>query len=96
MGTILHLLTMFGPLAGAKFWVAAIMALLQFLNIYSGIDIGLDEATVTAVIGGIGALLVWLVPNGRKDKLPVYTREEALRYNNAATGNNQTRIPTYE
>lgn len=91
MGNLFQLLTMFGPLAGAKFWVAVIMAVLQFINIYSGIDLGLDEATLTAVIGGVGALLVWLVPN-KKKPLPVMTPEEALAYNNRATGHNQTVI----
>ena len=66
MSAILNLLTMFGPLSGAKFWTAIILAVVQFLHIYSGIDLGLDEATVTAVIGGIGAVLVWLVPNKPK------------------------------
>ena len=66
MSAIIHILTMFGPLAGAKFWVAAIMGVLQFINVYSGIDFGLDEQTLTAIIGGIGALLVWLVPNKPK------------------------------
>lgn len=56
-------LAMFGLFRAAKFWVAAVMAAVQFFQIYSGVDIGLDEATVTAVLGGLGALLVWLVPN---------------------------------
>lgn len=57
------LLAMFGLFRAAKFWVAAVMALVQFMQIYSGIDLGLDQATVTAVLGGAGALLTWLVPN---------------------------------
>lgn len=61
----MSLLAMFGLFRAAKFWVAAIMALGQFLQIYSGVDLGLDEATVTAILGGVGALLVWLVPNLR-------------------------------
>lgn len=57
------LLAMFGLFRAAKFWTALALAFLQFLNVYSGIDLGLDEATVTAILGGIGALLVWWVPN---------------------------------
>lgn len=75
MGTLLNLLTMFGPLRALKFWVAVAMAAVAFLRVYAGIDLGLDEATATAVIGGIGALLVWLVPN-LKPKLPTMTEEE--------------------
>lgn len=91
MGAMLNILSMFGPLAGAKFWVAIIMAFLQFINVYSGLDFGLDEATVTAVIGGIGALLIWLVPN-KKPSLPVFNDEEALAYNNRVTGKDQTTV----
>lgn len=60
---MLSLLSMFGLFRAAKFWVAAAMAAVQFVQIYTGIDLGLDEATVTAILGGLGALLVWLVPN---------------------------------
>lgn len=67
-------LAMFGLFRAAKFWVAAIMALAQFLQVYSGVDLGLDEGTVTAILGGVGALLVWLVPNLKKkdESLPTY------------------------
>lgn len=66
------LLAMFGLFRAAKFWVAAVMALVQFIQIYFGFDLGLDEATVTAILGGIGALLVWLVPNFKRpqDRFP--------------------------
>ncbi|MCO6386254.1 hypothetical protein [Aliihoeflea sp. 40Bstr573] len=57
------LLAMFGLFRAAKFWTAVVLAIAQFINIYSGIDLALDEATVTAVLGGLGALLVWLIPN---------------------------------
>lgn len=75
MGALLNLLTMFGPLRALKFWVAVAMAAVAFLRVYAGIDLGLDEATATAVIGGIGALLVWLVPN-LKSELPTMTEDE--------------------
>lgn len=72
-----RILSMFGPLSGAKFWVAVIMAGVQFCQIYFGIDLGLDEATATAIVGGVGALLVWLVPNKRKREIPTLTEAEA-------------------
>lgn len=64
---IINLLTMFGPLSAAKFWIAIIMAIVQFIQVYTGYDIGLDQETVSAVLAGITALLVWLVPNKKKD-----------------------------
>ena len=66
------LLAMFGLFRAAKFWVAVGMALAQFINVYSGIDLGLDEATLTAIIGGIGALLVWLLPNKKTSSGGLY------------------------
>jgi hypothetical protein len=59
----MSLIAMFGLFRAAKFWVALAMGIVQFVRIQYGIDIGLDEATATAIIGGIGALLVWWVPN---------------------------------
>lgn len=88
-----RILSMFGPLRAAKFWVAIIMAIAQFVNIYLGYDLGLDQETLTAMIMGIGAALVWLVPNA-KPKLPEYTDQEALAKNNRETGLRQTHIPT--
>lgn len=76
MHMLLNLLAMFGPLRAAKFWVALVMALVQFANIYMGLDIGLDQETATAIITGIGAALVWLVPNA-KPEIPVLTEAEA-------------------
>lgn len=76
MGKLLNLLTMFGPLSGAKFWVAIVMAIVQFVQIYFGLDLGLDQATATAIVGGVGALLVWLVPNKRRN-IPMLTEAEA-------------------
>lgn len=89
MGKLLNLLTMFGPLRAAKLWVALGMAIVQFINVYSGIDLGLDEETLTAIIGGLGALLVWLVPNAKPD-IPVLTEAEA-RARTGYTGPIETR-----
>lgn len=66
MTRILHILTMFGPLSAAKFWVAAIMGVVQFVQIYFGIDVGLDQEIVSGLIAGLTALFVWIVPNKRK------------------------------
>ena len=78
MSALFHILSMFGPLSGAKFWVAVIMAGVQFCQIYFGIDLGLDEATATAIVGGIGALLIWLVPNAKHQReIPTLTEAEA-------------------
>jgi len=50
----------------SKFIVALIVALVAFIRVYFGIDIGVDDATATAIVGAIGAFLVWLVPNKEK------------------------------
>jgi len=46
-----------------KFWIALIVAVFAFLRSYTGFDLGVDDATATAIVGAIGAFLVWLVPN---------------------------------
>ena len=89
MGKLLSILTMFGPLASAKFYIAVVMAIAMFVQVYAGIDLGLDEGTVTAIVGGIGALLVWLVPNA-KPKVPTYTEAE-VRAETGYTGPIETR-----
>ncbi len=66
MKALFQLATMFGPLSGAKFWVAVVMAVAQFVQIYTGYDLGLDQQTVTAILSGVTAFLVWLVPNKPK------------------------------
>ena len=77
MGNLFNILSMFGPLRAAKLWVAVAMAVVAFVRVYFGIDLGLDEETATAVIGGVGALLVWLVPNAKpKNDIPTYTEAE--------------------
>lgn len=78
MRKLIDLLSFFGPLRAAKFWVAIIMAIAQFVNIYFGYDLGLDQDTLTTMIMGIGAALVWLVPNAKsKPDIPVLTEAEA-------------------
>ena len=59
------ILGMFGLFRAAKFWVALVMAAAEFTRIQFGLDLGLDEATVSAIMGGVTALLVWLVPNAK-------------------------------
>lgn len=46
-----------------KAWVALIMAALSILNLKFGINLGLDEATVTAIIAVLTPFFVYLVPN---------------------------------
>ncbi len=46
-----------------KFWIALIVAIFAFLRSYTGFDLGVDDTTATAIVGAIGAFLVWLVPN---------------------------------
>ena len=43
--------------------VALIMGALFIINTFTGLDIGLEESTVTAIIGALTPVLVWLVPN---------------------------------
>lgn len=43
--------------------VALAMALITIYQTASGVDLGLDEATVTQVLVAITAVLVYLVPN---------------------------------
>ncbi|WP_338606843.1 hypothetical protein V6617_10025 [Pelagibacterium nitratireducens] len=76
MGKLLNLLTMFGPLAAAKFWIALTMGVVNFVQVYTGFDLGLDQTTATTIINGIGAALIWLVPN-KKPAIPVLTEAEA-------------------
>lgn len=38
----------FGLFRAAMFWVAIIMAIVEFIRVQYGLDLGLDEATVTA------------------------------------------------
>lgn len=63
---LINILTMFGPLSAAKFWVAVIMGIVQFIQVYTGYDFGLDQQTVSAVLTGLTALFVWLIPNKLK------------------------------
>ena len=46
-----------------KLWVSLVMAVAAFLRSYSGIDLGVDNATATAIVGAIWSALVWVVPN---------------------------------
>jgi hypothetical protein len=46
-----------------KALTAIVMAILYLLNALGGIDIGLSEETVAAILAGLTPLLVWLIPN---------------------------------
>jgi hypothetical protein len=43
--------------------VAAIMGVLYIINALWGINIGVSEATLSAIIGAITPILVYIVPN---------------------------------
>lgn len=53
-----------------KLWISLVMALAAFLRSYSGIDLGVDDATATAIVGAIWSALVWLIPNGKPVNKP--------------------------
>lgn len=55
-------------MAYAKFWVALIMAVVAYVRAAYDIDLGVDEATATAIVSGITAVLVYYVPNLPKPK----------------------------
>jgi hypothetical protein len=54
-------------MSAAKFWVALIMAIVGFSRSYSGVDLGVDDATANAIVGAVTAALVWIIPNKPKD-----------------------------
>jgi len=70
MSKIITLFTMLGPLSAAKFWVAVIMGVVQAIQVYTGYDFGLDQQTVSTILAGITAFLVWLVPNKKSNQFP--------------------------
>lgn len=72
MGKLIRVASMFGPFAAMKFWISVIMGLIQFVQVYTGQDFGLDQATVTAITSGLWAALVWLLPNKspKQDRFP--------------------------
>lgn len=46
-----------------KFWVAVVMALVAYIRARFNIDLGIDDATATGIVGAISAVLVYVVPN---------------------------------
>lgn len=46
-----------------KALTAIVMAVLYFVNNYTGIEIGIDEGVVNAIIVALSPFLVWLIPN---------------------------------
>lgn len=49
--------------AYSKFIVAVIMAFVAWVRAAYDIDLGIDEATATALVGAVTAILVYAVPN---------------------------------
>ncbi|WFP89805.1 MULTISPECIES: hypothetical protein [Ensifer] len=46
-----------------KFIVALSMAVLEWIRVTYNIDLGLDESTMTALVGAITSILVFAIPN---------------------------------
>jgi hypothetical protein len=46
-----------------KFTIALSMAVLEWIRVTYNIDLGLDESTITALVGAVTAILVYAVPN---------------------------------
>lgn len=53
-------------MTATKFWIALLIAIANFIRIYAGFDLGIDEPTATAIVGALTAFLVWLIPNRPK------------------------------
>lgn len=50
-------------MAYAKFWVALLMVAANWARSVYGIDLGVDETMAMTLVNGVGAFLVYLVPN---------------------------------
>lgn len=46
-----------------KFWVAILMVAANAVRARYDINLGLDEQMASDIVAGIGAALVWFVPN---------------------------------
>ena len=46
-----------------KFIVTVCMAVLECIRVTYNIDLGLDESTMTALVGAITSILVFAIPN---------------------------------
>ena len=53
--------------AYSKFIVAIIMAIVAWVRAAYDIDLGIDEATATALVGAVTAILVYIVPNKARE-----------------------------
>ena len=49
-----------------KALVAALMAAIFMLNQFGGIDLGVSEETVTAIVGALTPVLVYFIPNKKR------------------------------
>lgn len=52
--------------AYAKFWAAVLMVGANAIRSRFGVDLGLDDQLAADLVGGVGAVLVYLVPNKAK------------------------------
>lgn len=46
-----------------KFWVALLTVAVNVVREVYGIDLGIDPVMAATLVNGVGAALVWLVPN---------------------------------
>lgn len=46
-----------------KAFVPLFMAIIYFVNAHYGVEVPLDEVTVTLVWGAVTSFLTWLIPN---------------------------------
>lgn len=46
-----------------KFWVALGMTVVNFIQAQQGVDLGVDQATMSGLVSMLTALLVYAVPN---------------------------------
>ena len=49
-----------------KFLAALVIALVSFIRGYTGIDLGIDDATAHQITEVLMAAIIWLVPNKAK------------------------------
>lgn len=49
-----------------RFIVAFLVSASTFIRIYTGIDLGIDEAVATMLVGGFATMLAFIIPSWRR------------------------------
>lgn len=49
-----------------RFIVAFLVSASTFIRIYTGIDLGIDEAVATMLVGGFVTMLAFIIPSWRR------------------------------